>query len=778
MPVFALYNFNDTDMYAFDSALGNGAQDGIYLNGAQSVAGQAVLDGQNDLVKIYESEAFQLDRGTLEINFAQTGNFGTGPNTILSRDSVGETPGGFHIDVLADGSVQVVHESAGSSTTFTSQPGLVVGGQDINITYSWDVNGTGALQITSTDGQIFNAEVPAGLTMDMGDDINQSWFVGAGQSLSNPGQLNDVNQHFGAEVEFFSISDTVDNVVDDGGRDGIVTGTTGDDLIDTAYTGDNDGDFVDNNDALLPGAAPNDDTVIAREGNDTVYSGAGDDSVEGGAGDDLVYGGVGNDTELGGIGDDTLSGESGNDVLTGGDGSDSVVGGSGDDLIDTSAGGLPAPDRGYPGLYTGDTDPLDDRDTVDGGRGNDTISTGDDNDSIRGGAGNDSINAGVDDDTITGDRGNDTIIGGEGSDLISGGQNDDLIYGGLAPTFPDAVNIPDATDLRPDNGRDTIDGGLGNDTIYGEDDDDSIHGGFNDDVIYGGIDEDTIFGDRGNDTLSGGAGVDTIYGGGDRDVILGGNAGDYVNGNESGDDFDVLDLTGSGPVRITYTSADREDGTVDFLDADGNSTGQLTFENIENVIPCFTPGTLIATPKGEVPVESLKAGDRVITRDNGIQEISWTGARALEWHDLARNPHLQPVLIRRGSLGDGLPEQDMMVSPNHRMLVANDRTALHFDEHEVLVAAKHLVGTAGVLAVDSIGTTYLHFMFERHEVVLANGAWTESFQPGDYTLKGMGNAQRAEIYELFPELKTEAGLADYGSARRTLKKHEARLLMR
>jgi hypothetical protein len=62
--------------------------------------------------------------------------------------------------------------------------------------------------------------------------------------------------------------------------------------------------------------------------------------------------------------------------------------------------------------------------------------------------------------------------------------------------------------------------------------------------------------------------------------------------------------------------------------------------------------------------------------------------------------------------------------------------------------------------------------------VLSNGAWTESFQPGDYTLGGMGNAQRSEILELFPELKTAEGLADYTAARRTLKRHEARLLVR
>ena len=154
------------------------------------------------------------------------------------------------------------------------------------------------------------------------------------------------------------------------------------------------------------------------------------------------------------------------------------------------------------------------------------------------------------------------------------------------------------------------------------------------------------------------------------------------------------------------------------------------------------------------------------------------GRRDLSWADLAKAPHLKPVLVRAGALGNGLPERDMLVSPNHRLLVANDRTQLYFDEHEVLVAAKHLVAGKGVHSVDSAGASYIHFMCDRHEVVLSNGAWTESFQPGDYTLKGMGNAQRSEIFDLFPELSTEAGLENYTAARRTLKRHEALLIVK
>ncbi len=194
------------------------------------------------------------------------------------------------------------------------------------------------------------------------------------------------------------------------------------------------------------------------------------------------------------------------------------------------------------------------------------------------------------------------------------------------------------------------------------------------------------------------------------------------------------------------------------------------------VIACFTPGTRIATLRGEIPVEDLVAGDRVVTRDNGIQNIRWIGKKKVDWRAMLSYPHLKPVLIRRGTLGNDLPERDMMISPNHRVLVANERTALQFDEGEVLVAAKHLIGGLSVRSIDSVGTTYIHFLFESHEVVLSDGIWTESFQPTDKTLKGFGNSQRTEIFEIFPDLKAAGGKAAFGAARKVLTKDEASVL--
>jgi hypothetical protein len=210
-------------------------------------------------------------------------------------------------------------------------------------------------------------------------------------------------------------------------------------------------------------------------------------------------------------------------------------------------------------------------------------------------------------------------------------------------------------------------------------------------------------------------------------------------------------------------------GMMRFLDAQDGFVAQFPYSGADGISPCFTRGTMIATARGEIAVERLAVGDKVITRDNGLQIIRWIGGRRINSDLCLTHRHLAPVRIRKGALGNDLPERDMMVSPNHRMLVANDKTALHFEDTEVLVAAKHLTGLAGVNVVYDVQTAYLHLMFDCHEVILSDGAWSESFQPDAQTLAGIGNAQRLEILELFPELSTPEGLRGYGTARRTVR---------
>ncbi len=355
-------------------------------------------------------------------------------------------------------------------------------------------------------------------------------------------------------------------------------------------------------------------------------------------------------------------------------------------------------------------------------------------------------------------------------------------------------------------GNDTIYGGLGRDSLYGNRGDDTIFGEEGDDDLFGNEGDDERDGGSGADGINGGAGDDTIRLGraddddpsspvdSDADVARGGagqdtfsevGVDDFVDGGSQGVDYDTLDLRGSKPtdgsLSVTITGPDSDgngfNGRVNYFDNNGDLLGSSIFRNIENIIPCFTPGTLIATSSGEVPVEDLKVGDKVITRDNGIQEIRWIGYRGMTRNELAIAPHLKPVRIRKGALDFGLPERDMMVSPNHRFLIASDKTALYFEESEVLVAAKHLTQLEGVEIAEVDETIYVHVMFDQHEVILSDGAWSESFQPGDMTLNAMDDEQREELYELFPELRTREGVAAYCSARRSLKKHEARLLL-
>jgi hypothetical protein len=190
-------------------------------------------------------------------------------------------------------------------------------------------------------------------------------------------------------------------------------------------------------------------------------------------------------------------------------------------------------------------------------------------------------------------------------------------------------------------------------------------------------------------------------------------------------------------------------------------------------MPCFTPGIVTLTTSGERAVEELEIGDRVVTREHGLQEIRWIGARVLSFGELNAMPHLKPVLLRTGSLGRDLPETDTLLSPNHRVLVPREKTALHFDERDALVAAKHLVGGHLIRPVEVLGVTYLHLYFDRHETILTNGAWSEAFHPGDASLGARGNAQRGEIFEIFPDLRQ--GGAPAAAQQRRLRR-EAMLL--
>ena len=168
---------------------------------------------------------------------------------------------------------------------------------------------------------------------------------------------------------------------------------------------------------------------------------------------------------------------------------------------------------------------------------------------------------------------------------------------------------------------------------------------------------------------------------------------------------------------------------------------------------CFTAGTLIETDRRPVAVEDLVPGDLVMTCDNGLQPLRWTGGTKLDRIDLAVAPQLRPIRIKAGALGAGMPTRDLLVSPQHRVLVRSVIAQRMFGTAEVLVAAKQLVLLDGVdVAEDVDSVHYLHLLFDRHEILVSNGAQTESLYTGLEALKRVGAAARAEIAALFPQL--------------------------
>lgn len=181
--------------------------------------------------------------------------------------------------------------------------------------------------------------------------------------------------------------------------------------------------------------------------------------------------------------------------------------------------------------------------------------------------------------------------------------------------------------------------------------------------------------------------------------------------------------------------------------------GDLVLEDSE-VVPCFVAGTLILTEDGERAVESLSVGDRIVTRDNGVRLIRWIGSRKVSAAELVRKPKLRPIRISAGALGASTPSSDLRVSPQHRVLVRSKIAQRMFGTDEVLVAAKQLVVLDGIdIAEDVESVEYFHILFDQHEVVISNGAETESLYTGPEALKAVGKAAQEEIYALFPELR-------------------------
>lgn len=191
---------------------------------------------------------------------------------------------------------------------------------------------------------------------------------------------------------------------------------------------------------------------------------------------------------------------------------------------------------------------------------------------------------------------------------------------------------------------------------------------------------------------------------------------------------------------------------------------------------CFTPGTGIATPDGPVAVEDLYPGDKVLTKDNGPQEILWMGLRQVTGARMHALGGLRPIRIRAGALGGDQPQPDLLVSPEHRVLLTGRKAEMLFNTPEVLVRAVDLVDDRKVI-VDHAATevVYIHLLLANHEVIWANGVETESFHPASADLGHLNSAELEELLEIRPDVDQDP-LAYGPHARRCLTAAELAIL--
>ena len=184
-------------------------------------------------------------------------------------------------------------------------------------------------------------------------------------------------------------------------------------------------------------------------------------------------------------------------------------------------------------------------------------------------------------------------------------------------------------------------------------------------------------------------------------------------------------------------------------------------------VVCFEAGTRIATPKGRVPVEALRAGDLVLTRDAGAQPLLWAGGeRAIVWGQRL------PVCIEPFVFGN---TARFAVSPNHLILLSDPLCEVLFGEAEVFAAAQDLLTLPGVWQERKArAVSYHHLLLDGHHVILAEGAATESLMPGPMALQSLPAGSRDALTSSMSSTDLHA-IAVRHTARRVLKAHEAQL---
>lgn len=249
---------------------------------------------------------------------------------------------------------------------------------------------------------------------------------------------------------------------------------------------------------------------------------------------------------------------------------------------------------------------------------------------------------------------------------------------------------------------------------------------------------------------------DTFYFGGSRGIETGSTTDDFLIPKVGGSwetETALYSLPGASTPLVVGQTYTREGGS-------GNVD--------QEVLPCFVLGTRIQTSVGDLKVENLSVGDMVVTMDHGLQPIRWIGRTTR----MAQGK-MAPILIERGALGNA---RDLLVSPQHRMLVQGWQSEMLFAAPEVLVPAKALISDQKIRRKTGGEVCYYHILFDSHEIIFSEGIPSESFHPTSKSVLGFEGECREEILELFPQLGGAGAFAFRADARMSLRNVEGQML--
>ncbi len=687
---------------------------------------------------------------------------GAGGDTILGEDGSDSIDGGDGDDVLTGG---------GGDDTLTGGDGddLVSGGDGNDLL----TTGLGQDTLLGGDGNdtLMNSAGDDSLVGGAGDDsivasegndtlegnAGNDTLIGGADNDRLSGGTGDDSMDGGDDADTFILEDSFGDDTIIGGEDGndsdTIDASSLSDGVTVAFSGSEAGTFTqagdtatfsqieqftltDFDDILTGSSGLVAITVDGGDGNDTIRGGWGNDSLLGGTGDDLILGGSSSDWLEGGDGNDSLISNSGNDTMYGGAGDDYFQSGSGSNVAYGEAGN--------------DRFNIGDNETLFGGNDADSFEAifGMGSASVVGGEG------GIDSDTID-------LSGSSGSVTVSytGDEAGSVTDGSDTLTFSQIENIfLTAFDDSLDGSADSL--GM---NIFADGGDDTISGGSGGDTIEGGTGDDAISGGAGNDifTYAAGDGHDTItdFNTGNTGTISDGDSGnnDFIDLSGFYDNLAELyaDLSDDNTLNQSNTTDTKgrlvdytdnsEFGVGDALSFTGASADNTSFTQENTGVVCFTSGTAIRTPRGDILIDDLRVGDLVNTMDNGPQPIRWIGMRHIGSNDLTANETLRPVLIPRGFLG---AERDLFVSRQHALLQRPDH----------LVRAIHLTGSNGVrIAHGKRAVTYIHLMFDAHQIIFAENTAAESFYPGPTALEMFESATRQEFLQEFPQFRKNIG---------------------